>query len=449
MSKVFGLVACLLIFASSASAHLGSPWHGPPLAAALGLNTIHLEMPPGADSATFRVRYPIQENTFDYRVGNTSSVIVFSNEELVRRGFITEQSAVLAVQNGTYDPSSPNNYEFTINKSGYYHVLFGPGPNTSILVIQSARTVDVVPVSEGAKVGQFLAPATSGDFHIIKHPTKGLEQFAGWYSVFYKEFTEVYKAAGIPTAEEMDLVGERAKGFAAALVERGYPQFASYVPGEGVATSPFLGHVNGLNAEAFDTALLTPGEYTFTYRPNDISSTIMLTNEIVLEVFPDDAFDDQYGTEQEILAKRSFVSNRNEYSLTFKIEKTGYYHLGYGVGEGGFLFQMTTDAAIPTRITALTGEVRSHTKLTGVNSMIIAEKPFVGGEWSVFFPCKVVRAKKHGAPKLAGVSVPFTQETRLAVARLGSAAMMRVTTDFLKAEIERQRMQLRALEVPR
>jgi hypothetical protein len=441
------LLATLVLFITDAAAHLGSPWHATGIASALGFNTVRLEVPQGAASAKFRVRYPTQENTLDYRVGNTSSVIVFSNDELVRRGFITEESAVLAVQNGPYDPNNPSEYDFTITKSGYYHVLFGPGPNTSILVIQTARTVDVLPVSDGAKVGQFLAPATSGDFHIIKHPTKGLQEFAGWYSVFFKEFTDIYKAAGLPTAEEMDLVGERALGFASALVQRGYPQFASYKPGDGVASSPFLGHVNGLNAEAFDTAFLMPGEYKFTYKPASIPSTIMQTNEIVLRVFSDETFAKQYGTEQDTLFKEAFVSNKSEYSLNFKVGKAGYYHLGYGVGEGGFLFQMTPDSNIPTAISTTTGEVRSHTKLTGVNSMIVAEKPIGSGEWVVFFPCKVVRSKNHGAPNLANVSVPFTQETRLAVARFGSAAMMRVTTDFLKAEISRQRMQLRALGV--
>ncbi|UGY10190.1 hypothetical protein [Phyllobacterium pellucidum] len=446
--KWLSFIFLIILFPTEAFAHLGSPWHSNGIGAALGFNTTYLEVPVGAESAKFRVIYPTQENTYDYRVGNTTSVIVFSNEELEKRGFITEESAVLAVENGPYDPRNPGSYEFSIKKSGYYHILFGPGPNTSILVIQSARTVNVEPVSEGAKVGQWLAPATSGDFHIVKHPTLGLKQFAGWYSVFYKEFTDVYRAAKLPTADDMDLVGPRAKAFADALVARGYPQFASYVPGDGIATSPFLGNINGLNAQAFDTAFLMPGNYSFKYKPMAVKSTIIQTNEIVLEVFPDETFAKQYGLDKDVMAKQSFVANKDEYELNFKVEKAGYYHLGYGVGEGGFLFQMTPDEAIPTNITTKDGDVRSYTRLTGIDSMIVSERPFQGGEWSVFFPCKLVRTKNHGAPFLAGVSVPFTMETRLAVARFGSAAMLKLETDSLKAQIEEQRLQLKSLGAP-
>lgn len=443
------LVLCFAL-AQGVSAHLGSPWHGDGRSVALGFNTLYLEVPEGQTTATFQVTYPTQENTFDYRIGDTSTIIVFANDELEAQGFITEQSAVLAVDNGAYDPNFPNSYQFTIEKSGYYHVLFGPGPNTSILVLQSSRTVDVQPVSEGAVAREFLAPATSGDFHIIKHPTEGLARFAGWYSVFYAEFTDIYREEGLPIASDMDLVGERAKGFAAALVERGYPQFQSYEASDEIATSPFLSHVNGLKAEAFDTAFLMPGDYSFSYRPRDIPSTIIQTTEIVLRVFPDSTFDDGYGTEENVIAQGSYLADSDEYVLDFTIEEAGYYHLAYGVGEGGFLFQMTPDDSIPTNITAGSsadgGEVRSHTKLTGVNSVIVSEQPITAGEWSVYFPCKVVRQKDHGAPALSSVLVPFALETRLAVARLGSAAMYSATVRQLRSEIEMQKLQIEALE---
>lgn len=438
--------ALFFSFIGTVSAHLGSPWHGTGTSVALGFNTIYLEVPEGEEQATFKVKYPIQENTFDYRVGNTTSLVVFSNDELSTQGFITEESAVLAVDNGPYDPNQPSTYEFSIEKSGFYHVLFGPGPNTSILVLQSSRTIDVQPTSPGARTGEWLAPATSGDFHIIKHPTKGLGEFAGWYSVFYDEFTEVYKENNLPIASEMDLIGERADGFAAALAERGYPQFSDFSGASQIATSPFLGNVNGLKSAAFDTAFLNPGQYTFSYRPNDIKSTIVQTNEISLEVFADSAFEKQYGLDKDIIASQSFIANRDEYSLEFEITAPGFYHLSYSVGEGGFLFQMVEDESLPTSLSSASGGLVPLTRMTGVNSVIVSEKPFEEGAWSVFFPCKVVRAKEHGAPSLNGISVPFTRDTRLEVARFGSAVMLPLTSEFYRNEIERQRLKLQLIQ---
>lgn len=340
LTTVFVTIAMFFFvsFANTATAHLGSPWHGDGKSVALGFNTLFLEVPEGDEAATFKVIYPTQENTFDYRIGDTSTVIVFSNEELKKTGLITEDSAVLAVDNGAYDPNFPNSYEFSISESGSYHVLFGPGPNTSILVLESSRTVGVVPVSDGAIAHDFLAPNTSGDFQIIKHPVDGLQQFAGWYSVFYEEFTDVYREAGLPIASDMDLIGERAMGFANAIAERGYPQFNEFKGADTIATSPFLAHVNGLKAEAFDTAFVTAGEYSFTYRPRDIASTIMQTAEVTLRIFPDETFEKGYGTEENVIAKASYLADSEEYVLDFKVEEAGYYHLAYGVGEGGFIF---------------------------------------------------------------------------------------------------------------
>jgi hypothetical protein len=441
------LFFCMLaLLAEFAYGHAGSPWHGTGGSVALGLNSVYLQIPDNQPSAKFTIKYPIQENTFDYRVGDTSSVVIFSNEELQKQGFITEKSAVLAVDNGPYNPNQPSEYEFTITKSGYYHLLFGPGPNTSLLVVQTARTFDVVAKSDGAKVGQYLSPTTSGDFHIVKHPTLGLTKFAGWYSVFYKEYTDAYRKAGLPVATDMDLVGDRGTRFAAALAERGYPQFATYKAGQSVTSSPFLARVNGLSSEAFDTAHLTPGEYIFRYSPAKITSSIIQTNEISLGVFPDQAFKKEYGIDQDMIVRKTFIANQDKYELRFKVEQDGFYHLTYAAGEGGFIFSMVPDESIPTEIEAVSGTVISHTRLTGVNSTIISSRPLVPGEWSVFFPCKVVQAKTHGAEFLSKVTVPFRQETRLAVARFGSAIMLPLTSESLRIQIENQRKQILMLK---
>lgn len=404
--------------------------------AAVGMNTIRLDLPPGQQSAKFRLLYPTQPNKLDYTVGDASTVAVVGDEDLRRDGIITSENAVLALQSDSYDPAHPVAAEFEIKKSGYYHVLFGPGKNTSILVLEPALTVKVEPVTPGARVGDFIAPATAGDFHLVKHPALGMRQFAGWFAVFFDEYRAKYEQLGLATAHSLSLEGKRAVRFARAISKMGYPGFDGVTASMPKATGPFLGHVNGLAVEAVDSAYLVPGEYEFVYRPRSVASSIVRTNEIVLRLYKDSALDDGFGTEAEVMARVAVPASNGEFRLPFKVTEPAYYHLSYGPGEGGLIFHLVPDEEIPTQIVVKKGEVRNHARLTGINSVIIGPRPLdLGGMWEVFFPCKVVRERADPLKLYRNVQIPLTTDVALSVARLGAAIMHPIMIERMKDEL--------------
>lgn len=399
----------LVAGATSVQAHKGSPWHDTGTAVALGFNSVYLKPIEEGVKTTFTFKYPSNRNTLEFVVGDAYTAMVFPDQAL-KDGIFTEEEVLVIKTGEIYDISEPLIIQFSIIRAGFYHLLFGPGPGTSILVLEPGPEGSISVEAEPGGSVEYLVRGTAGDAHIIKDPKLGMKKFVGWVGVMFDQARAAYEAKGVARGALPPLNSARASKIAMKLSEFGYfdaEARLAAVP-EGRINAPFLGNINGMGVLAFTTAHLKPGRYTFAYDRRGSKFVIDQSPTIILQIAKDEALDDGIGTEDEILYR--VVSSEAKPALDFEVSEEGYYHLMFGPGDGGFIMHLGPDIGLPVSITAKDkGAVSNVVKLAGINTVLenAASKRFM----EVFFPCKLTDdklLKSRGVMKNVAVPLDFS-----------------------------------------
>lgn len=400
-----GLMVVGLAF--EGKSHKGSPWHdqGPTLA--IGLNSVLLEPSAPGVSTTFTVEYPTQSLTYGFVLGDQHTIIVFPDSALADDGLFTDDEAIVVEQGGV-PYGDPLEATFSITESAYFHVLFGPGPENSILVIEgpAGGTVDVTSSNGGSVT--FAVSATSGDVHIVSDGSPGLTSFVGWIGVMFPAARSVYEGLGIASGALPPLDSTRAEALAGELVALGQISPGS-IPSpfpSGTFSVPFLATQQGLGTLAFMTAHLEPGVYEFSYdRSTGASLGIDATDGIAIRVTKDSVYDDLYGDETEVLASAEFPSSEAAPSLQFEVTEADYYHLMYGPSGTGFVMHLDPDDLIPVSLSTLSGGPASDIRPLGGVNTVLKES---GCPDQVYFPCKLVDQDDfHSLGIMSVVNIPI------------------------------------------
>ena len=394
--KRIGLILVTVMIAAIGPiyGHKGNPWHGKDFGFAIGLNTVFLQPSAPGVPTTFIYRYPVRGNVFGFLTGQQQMAMVVPDRQLSAGMF--RASNVLAMKQGRLYGNRPLEIRFSISESGFYHLLFGPGQEASNLVLEPPEdgTIDIVPEKSG-KVSR-VVPATSGDVHIITHAQKGMIEFVGWIGVMFPDALDAYRSLRIAQGGLPPLDKSRARSLAQALVSLGRLK-QSAVPSvfpDGQYSIPFLGNFNGMGLQNFLTAHLTPGRYSFTY---DRAATQLVMNEtekIILQVTSDRAYDDGFGTEKEAIAWGEFEKKSLQPTLNFKVIKTGYYHLMYGPGSGGFLMHLNQDDHLPVSLVSKDNGKVGYLRRLGGFTTVISHPTSQGSQViprQVHFPALLVR----------------------------------------------------------
>ena len=412
----------LLISTVNAHAHKGSPWHGTPTAAALGLNTVYLEPVAEGVPTTFTVQYPVQENVKALMVGYELVAMVFPDSAL-DDGFF-EADEVEAIQEGeVYKPSTPLTLVFTVDTAGYYHVVFGPGTSTSILVLQPPTNGTISVVGDEGGTVTFVVPDTAGDVHIIEDPQLGFGSFVAWIGVMFSQARSDYESLGIASNALPPLDSTRALSLIQKLVKFGYIDQTAvpnpYPPGQVYA--PFLANLNRMGTLAFMTAYLTPGTYSFSYSPAASGLVVYETSSVVLQVTSDTAYDNGFGTETEILARAEYAAAGPTPTLVFEVSTAGYYHLMYGPGDGGFILHLDPDDLLPVSLVPMgPGQITYARKLGGINTVLWELPSPIESRRQVYFPCKLVdEAEFASLGIMSNLTVPLDVSVAQEVELLG------------------------------
>lgn len=429
------IASMLLVFTSDSYAHKGNPWHGNGGASALGFNTVYLQPTAEGEVTQFVMRYPIQPNKLEYVMGNSSAALVIPDAAL-NDGVFTEEEVLAVSEQNSYDTNHPIELKFNISKSGYYHVLFGPGDGTSILVLEPNRTFEVTPTTGGTVA--YVAPTTSGDMHIVKDASAGISKFAGWVGLLFDDVKADYQAKGIITQHAPPFDGETTSKIVLELSRLGQltPE-ANASLGPGTYDIPFLGNVNGLGSAAVGAAFLTPGNYEFSV---DLSKSpnISTVNGLSLSVSEPSALDDGFGSKSEIIAHSVTQLDSEVGTLAFKVDRSGYYRLAYGPPPGGFLMtvQPRTSSVVTVKPVGKIGSVNDLVPLANMDAILegkIAAE--LDDNETIFYPAQIYDPDAVSSRNLiSSAVVPLNRNAAIQVMRSSAAYIQPGVINLLKAQ---------------